>query len=1025
MQQFILAFLVCASVSLSAAPVLRSMSVDRRDGIIRWDDDKSEVALFGVNYYAPFSVDFRGIRQLGLQHEEVIRQDVAHFARLGLDAIRLHCWDREISDLEGNLVDNEHLRLLDFLIDECAKVGIYTVLTPMAWWQTSANYQGFATQYKDIRELVSDRDAWVKQARYLEQFVNHVNRYRGKRYADDEAVAVFELINEPLYPENYSNERVTEYINTLANAVRKSGTRKAIFYCAWANRAQACADADIDGVSHGWYPTGLVAGHMLRGNHLNVVRNYPHLQEPCLDKKAKIIYEFDAADVHASYVYPAFAREFRRVGVQIATQFQYDAMVMADSNCNWKTHYLNLAYTPAKAISFAIAAEAFRALPRGSNDAAKQNEHRFAHARIDAAADLSQWLDESSFLYSNSNDSLPPAPQELRRIWGVGSSALVQYQGNGAYFLDKIADGDWLLEVYPDTVTLRDPYTGQTNHQGSHTEKVRLLFRDNDLRLSLPDLTGDLMLQQLSGRKRRLSPAPEIRRFASDSVFSIAPGCYRIWRRGTRNPLRMPASVRGDFVLPPQPNRHDTALRTDLPVQAFLADEALPVIVEGVLAHATDQVSLVFTHSGSLQSQRIPMTADPSRRDHWLAQIKSQDLDGSGRYQVRIEVHGQDGGLSFPDGIALPEDQQLMREALSLIDLTQPVKLPESVRDEQGILFQSSQDRENGVLRMAARTYASKPDHSSLYIPFTAAALAAMPKAASQANAIRITLRGAPQSNRLQLLLIQDDGQAFATNLSVASSWSTQNVLIDAFHPHESASIDKIDLARVARIGLIAGKWLYRDLADQPHHFEIKDCSLSYALPHLSMIVQDKPLQPIICEFSSSVPRAGGVGVSQRSFGRDPDSAAAILASSGFPIAGSSTFLLATLPPCAQEILQKRQDFNTLILVARAVQPWTNRLELVIREEDGSPWGTQAITLSEDWQEIHIPLKSLSFFKHWKPACPPERGGEGDGLRLQNARRINFCYGRWLLGEDSDKSQSIAIQEVRLANIPEEPQIDP
>ena len=38
-----------------------------------------------------------------------------HLARLGLDAYRIHVWDREVSDREGNLVENEHLDLLDYL----------------------------------------------------------------------------------------------------------------------------------------------------------------------------------------------------------------------------------------------------------------------------------------------------------------------------------------------------------------------------------------------------------------------------------------------------------------------------------------------------------------------------------------------------------------------------------------------------------------------------------------------------------------------------------------------------------------------------------------------------------------------------------------------------------------------------------------------------------------------------------------------------------------------------------------------
>ncbi|MDD4538601.1 MAG: cellulase family glycosylhydrolase [Lentisphaeria bacterium] len=1018
-----LSLFICCTACLCAAPTMRSMSVDRRDGVLRWDDDKSEVALFGVNYYPPFSVDYSAITDLGLNHEEVIRQDVAHFARLGLNTIRLHCWDREISDLDGNLIDNEHLRLLDFLIAECAQHGIYTVLTPIAWWGAKPEYKGFSTQYKTIREMTTQKDAWEKQARYLEQFVNHVNRYRGKRYADDEAVAVFELINEPLYPDGTSDELVTDYINTLTNAVRKTGTRKGIFYNTWANRIQACANADIDGVSNVWYPTGLVAGRMLSGNHLYRVDDYPSLRDERLAQKAKIIYEFDAADVHTSYMYPAIAREFRHSGVQIATQFQYDAMALADSNCNWKTHYLNLVYTPGKALSFAIAAEAFRNIPRGKDYGSLPENQRFANARLDPDADLSEWLSDNSFLHSNSTTSTPPAPRKLTRIWGVGSSPVVRYQGSGAYFLDKVADGDWLLEVYPDTVMLRDPYSGSMTHQGSHTEKVRLVFRDNSMQVNLPDLKGDLVIQQLAGAKRvPTAIAGTSRAIAGDAPFQVSPGCYRLCRQDrSSQSFSIPPSIRADFVLPPPRKRNDPALRIDMPVQTLADERALPVVVEGVLANEDDQLTLVLTQGNNGRVNRMPMTPDPTHRNHWLASVNGKGLGGAGRYQVRIEVSGKNGVSSFPGGLPLPNDPRAMTDPLPLIDLTQPVKLAEPVTDEQGLLFQNSQDIQAGVLRMDARTYAAKPDHSSLFVPFTPAAISAMPSAIASANAIRITLRGGPQSNRVELSLVQDDGQSFCAVLHIGSTWTTQTVLIDDLRPHVSATAKEINLAKVNQLRLIAGKWLYADAADLPHNIEIKDCSLIYSLPYLSMVVLDEPLQPIIAEFSSELPRATRAGQGARTYGRDQDSFATLLSSKGFTAAGSSVSLNVSLPVCARAILQDHHDFNTLILVARAVYPWTNRLELVISEQDGTPWGTQAITLSTEWQDIHIPIKSLTFFKHWKPSCPPDRGGEGDGLRVQNINRVNFCYGKWLLGDDAGKVQGVAIQELRLANIPEQP----
>jgi hypothetical protein len=58
------------------------------------------------------------------------------------------------------------------------------------------------------------------------------------------------------------------------------------------------------------------------------------------------------------------ARTFRSKGFQWITQFAYDPMDLAYSNTEYQTHFLNLAYTPQKALSMKIAAEVALAVPR-------------------------------------------------------------------------------------------------------------------------------------------------------------------------------------------------------------------------------------------------------------------------------------------------------------------------------------------------------------------------------------------------------------------------------------------------------------------------------------------------------------------------------------------------------------------------------------------------------------------------------------------------------------------------------------
>ena len=91
------------------------MYVDNK-GVMRYTKGGAEAAFFGVNYTVPFAYGYRSIKALNLDLKKEIDKDVYHFARLGIDAFRVHVWDVEIADSAGNLLQNEHLDLFDYLL---------------------------------------------------------------------------------------------------------------------------------------------------------------------------------------------------------------------------------------------------------------------------------------------------------------------------------------------------------------------------------------------------------------------------------------------------------------------------------------------------------------------------------------------------------------------------------------------------------------------------------------------------------------------------------------------------------------------------------------------------------------------------------------------------------------------------------------------------------------------------------------------------------------------------------------------
>lgn len=540
------------AVHVFAAPGAERTAYVDGAGVMRWRDDNSEVAVFGVNHYAPFALDYRLIKERGFDHKKVIREDVAQLRRIGLDAMRLHCFDREFSTREGAFVDNHHVELLDYLIAECASNGIYTVLTPIAAWgggKWTSNTNGFAYPV-GIRDLTCERALWQVQARFLKEFASHVNRYTGRRYGDDPAVLCFELINEPNYRDGTADDQVVRYVNTLAAGIRASGTEKPVFYNTTLNNRSGCAgQMNIDGVTGVYYPTGLQSGYALLDSQLGRVKASTLANAENCRNKAKIIYEFDAADTPGAYMYPAMAKLFRSEGAQSATQFQYDTTVLAGDNVSYKTHYLNLIYTPEKALSLAVAAEVFRRTPRGGRFRADSREMVFPPFRIDAKRNLSEMVTDSVLIYSASTVTPPPSPERLRRVWGCGSSAVASSSGSGAYFLDRVQPGLWRLQLYPSVFPLADPYTGESGL------KTAVLADTAVMTVKLPDLGSGYTVWSTAkgGRIAR----------ARNGAVRLSPGDYILTGRDGLSAARLFAARTADlprYYAPPA-DRIDPSVR--------------------------------------------------------------------------------------------------------------------------------------------------------------------------------------------------------------------------------------------------------------------------------------------------------------------------------------------------------------------------------------------------------------------------------------------------------------------------------
>jgi hypothetical protein len=168
----------------------------------------------------------------------------------------------------------------------------------------------------------------------------------------------------------------------------------------------------------------------------------------CLAKKAKIVYEFDAAESRPRNV-PAMAGRFaaaaRRSPPSSNTTRHHGRLQLRLVH-----HYLNLIYAPGKTLSFALAAEAFRRTPRLARFRRVSSLRRVRPFTLDFDRDMSVMRNDDAYLYATTPTAAAP-PERLERVFGCGSSPVVRLRRHGR-LLSSDRLGKWTMatgQVYP------------------------------------------------------------------------------------------------------------------------------------------------------------------------------------------------------------------------------------------------------------------------------------------------------------------------------------------------------------------------------------------------------------------------------------------------------------------------------------------------------------------------------------------------------------------------------------------------
>lgn len=609
---------------------------------------KLDKSYYGTNYTVPFAHAYRALNELGVDHKQAIDRDTYHMSRLGLNAFRLHLWDVELSDSTGNLLDNEHLELLDYLIAACEKRGIKVMLTAQTnfgngYPEVNTDPNGAFTYDYDKCRIHETPEAVEAQERYISQLVNHRNRYNGMTYAGDPDIIMMEINNEPCH--SGSAEEITAYVNRMVKALRDSGWEKDILYNVSHNldRTSGFYNADIDGTTYQWYPTGLVHGSQRHGNFLPALDDYhiPFDTVAGYGRQPRIVYEYDPGDVLDTYLYPAAARTFRKAGFDWITQFAYDPIDMARFNSEYQTHFLNLAYTPGKAVGMAIAAEVARRVPKGKDYGKFPVDTVFGDFLVSANRNLAMLNDGEMYYHTSNTTEHPKNLKKLRHIIGVGTSPVVRTDGTGAYFIDRLDRNVWRLELMPDVVLTDDPFKRPSlNRSVAYVSDSAV-----NMTIDLPGLADDYAF-------KGVAESYEQGKAVGHSV-SLKPGVYLMGNNASEL-ARWDVSDKygdgnrlvGEYVMPPVADT-PAAVVNHTPVRIA---KGAPVVIDATVV-ASAPIDSVLIYPSYVNFWRTDNEVIPMRKNGrygYTATLNPQHKTDRGKFDYNIVVYSGGRAVTYP-----------------------------------------------------------------------------------------------------------------------------------------------------------------------------------------------------------------------------------------------------------------------------------------------------------------------------------------------------------------------------------------
>lgn len=560
-----------------------------KDGKI-FDRDGKYVKLWGVNYYTPFNHNYINLEELGIDHFRAIDRDIEDFKRLGVNLVRMHCYDREISDQDGHLVNNHRLKVMDYLIHRLEEEGIYVMITPIVWYNTieletnlSANYAywsinscetfGFSNFYT-AHEMIWNEDAIRAQETYLDEFFGHINTFSGKRMDESENVVIVEVTNEAQYPTAWQIEQLRKLETT--NPYRLQEKKLVSLYDAYCtdnqkedtqeNRQQFCADLVLQYLERTFAVVNKYFGDSVVKTHI-----YYHFEDPYIFdvlQKAPInavsvtAYtpnNFDSG--HKDHLNPLpmmreryqYYQPLKKLGKAfVCYEFDMPSTLQGFYNAAFGKFLAALGvqaaayftYTPADVAEYnpgwLVHYFNLRHTPT-KGVAFRAGKCIFNITENDAvlSEDNDVWAEENWYI-TRSNDAVYylddeqliaygncPVPAEVRdHMMASGSIPAVERTGNGVWTMDKCEDG-WILTVLPSQKYVADPFRGRLYNAKYGTMANRYVNCNREHAVSRLQEKADLFTFHIDGISS-VTDEKGCEILSENGKYRLYAGTYRI-----------------------------------------------------------------------------------------------------------------------------------------------------------------------------------------------------------------------------------------------------------------------------------------------------------------------------------------------------------------------------------------------------------------------------------------------------------------------------------------------------------------